>query len=357
MKLLTFFIRNIIIFSEVIFLKVTLKKISDETGISCATLSRVLTGNGYVKPETRTAVEAALERYGYKYTPSRKKVASVFKKIVLIICGDITNNVYTSYIAGINSELGKENIKTLICNTDYDSDTEEEYLSYASHSGFAGVIMLNAVETPSLLRLLQSVKCPIVFINRYLRSVNVNIVSVDTYRGGYLATDYLIRNGHRNIAHLCGPENSTTVQNKRRGYEEAMINAGLDPQKCTAYRGDLHYKSGYDFGRQLIRSNDPTTAVFSDNAVMASGLIDAFFDNGKSIPEDLSVVCADQLPDTLKGKVQLTTVSCDLKKLGVVAARRMIEIITTDDQNKQSVIFPPVLTVRDSVAQCQKKKI
>lgn len=337
-------------------MKITLKQISDKTGISCSTLSRVLTGNGYVKPQTRSEVEKVLEQYGYKYTPSKKKIASVFKKIVLIICGDITNNVYTSYIAGINSELGKEGIKTLICNSDYDPDVEEEYLSYASNSGFAGVIMLNAVETPSLLRLLQTIKCPIVFMNRYLRSVNVNIVSVDTYRGGYLATEYLIRNGHRNIAHLCGPSNSTTVQNKRSGYEAAMESAGIDFSSCISYRGDLHYKSGYDFGKQLLRTDTGTTAVFSDNAVMASGLIDSFLDNGKNIPEDLSVVCADHLSETLKGKVQLTTVSCDLKKLGVVAARRMIEIITTDDQNKQSVIFPPVLTVRDSVAQYKAKK-
>ncbi len=337
-------------------MRVTLKEISSKTGISCSTLSRVLTGNGYVKPETKAAVEKALEEFGYKYTPSKKKVASVFKKIVLIICGDISNNVYTSYIAGMNSVFESNGIKTLISNSDYNAETEEEYVSYASHSGFAGVVMLNAVETPSLLRILQTIKCPVVFINRYLRSINVNIVSVDTYRGGYLATDYLIRNGHKNIAHLCGPENSTSVQNKQRGYDEAMANAGIDSSKCTSFRGDLHYKTGYLFGKQLIQNHDAATAVFSDNATMASGLIDAYYDMGKKIPDDLSIVCADELPDTITGKVQLTTVSCDLKKLGVVAARRMIEILNTGDTNKQSIIFPPVLTVRESVAPYNSKK-
>lgn len=337
-------------------MKVTLRQISEKTGISCSTLSRVLTGNGYVKHETRDAVEKALEENGYKYTPSKKKAASVFKKIVLIICGDITNNVYTSYITGLNSVFEPNGIKTLICNSDYNTESEEEYLTYASNSGFAGVVMLNAVETPSLLRILQSIKCPIVFINRYLRSMNVNIISVDTYRGGYIATEYLIRNGHRNIAHLCGPENSTSVQNKQLGYNDAMKAAGLEPSKCTSFKGDLHYKSGYIFGKQLIRNNDPATAVFSDNATMASGLIDAFYDSGRSIPRNLSVVCADELPDTITGKVQLTTVSCDLKKLGSVAARRMIEIINTGDSTKQSNIFPPVLTVRESVAQYPPKK-
>lgn len=337
-------------------MKVTLKEISEHTGISCSTLSRVLTGNGYVKPETKEAVEKALDEFGYKYTPSKKKVASVFKKLVLIVCGDITNNVYTSYIDGLNSVFAQNGIKTLIANSDYNTDVEEEYVSYASHSGFAGVVMLNAVETQSLLRILQTIKCPVVFINRYLRSITVNIVSVDTYRGGYLATDYLIRNGHKNIAHLCGPENSTSVQNKQRGYDEAMKNAGLFPEKCTSFRGDLHYKSGYIFGKQLIQSGDPATAVFSDNATMASGLVDAFYDCGKSIPKDMSIVCADELPDTITGKISLTTVSCDLKKLGAVAAKRMIEIINTGDTNNQSIIFPPVLTVRDSVAQYPHKK-
>ncbi len=336
-------------------MKITLTKISEITGVSCSTISRVLTGNGYVKPETRQIVEEALSKYGYKYKPSKKKVASAFKKVVLVICGDITNNVYTGYITGMNSIFEKQGIKTLIANSDYSPESEEEYLNFASCSGFAGVVMLNAVETPSLLRILQTIKCPIVFINRYLKSINVDIVSMDTYRGGYLATDYLIRNGHRNIAHLCGPDNSTSVQNKENGYNDAMKNAGLDPTKCTCYRGDLHYKSGYLFGKQLLRTNDPATAVFSDNATMASGLIDAYYDSGKEIPRDLSILCADELPDTITGKVELTTVSCDFKKLGTVAAKRMIDIINTGDMARQSIIFPPVLTVRNSVAKYVNK--
>lgn len=336
-------------------MKITLSKISEMTGVSCSTISRVLTGNGYVKPETKSLVEKALKNSGYKYKPSKKKLVSAFKKVVLVICGDITNNVYTGYIAGMNSIFEKNSIKTLIANTDYNTEREEDYLGFAAYSGFAGIVMLNAVETPSLLRLLENIKCPIVFINRNLKSVNVDIVSMDTYRGGYLATEYLIRNGHKNIAHLCGPDNSTSVQNKEIGYNNAMKNAGLDPNKCTSYRGDLHYKSGYVFGKQLIRTNDPATAVFSDNATMASGLIDAYLDSGKQIPRDLSVLCADELPNTITGKVELTTVSCDFKKLGSVAAKRMIEIINTGDTNRQSIIFPPVLTVRDSVSKYVKK--
>ena len=88
-------------------MKITLSKISEMTGVSCSTISRVLTGNGYVKPETKSLVEKALKNSGYKYKPSKKKLVSAFKKVVLVICGDITNNVYTGYIAGMNSIFEK----------------------------------------------------------------------------------------------------------------------------------------------------------------------------------------------------------------------------------------------------------
>ncbi len=332
-------------------MKVTLNDIAKQTGISSATISRVLTNSGYVKPETKALIENALIQSGYRHTPRRKAMPQEISEIILVITGDITSNVYTSNIKGITREIENLGLKVFIVNSDYSSDKEEEYLKFAFRNHFAGVIMLNPVETAGLVQALRSSHCPVVMVNRYLRALDTDTVCIDNFRGGYMSTDYLIQRGHRRIAHLGGPKNSIACQERLRGYSDAMQIAGLPMTDDSVFHGDLQYESGLQFGRQICSMDKGTrfTAIYSANDIMATGLVDAFFEAGFSVPDDFSITCSDNTLNAVKSRVKLTTVAHDPVEMGISAAQLLLSRLDNPNSKTEKIVYAPILTERSSV--------
>lgn len=332
-------------------MKVTLNDISQKIGVSTATISRVLTNNGYVKPETRAVIENALAQSNYQHSPRRKTMPQEISEIILVITGDITSHVYTSHIKGITQVAEKHGKRVFVVNTDYSSEKEEDYLKFACRNSFAGVIMLSAIETTGLVQALRAARSPVVMVNRYLRSLDTDVVSIDNFRGGYMATEYLIRHGHKKIAHLGGPRNSITCQERLRGYNDAMQIEGLPVYVNSVFYGDLQYESGLKFGRQICAMDKDTrfTAVYSANDIMATGLVDAFFEAGYSVPDDFSILCSDNTVNAVKSRVKLTTIAHDPVEMGISAAQLLLSKLENPNSKTERIVYAPVLTERNSV--------
>ena len=178
----------------------TLADIAREIGVSVATVSRVLNNEGNVSPETRERVMAALEGLPERPRSRRRSVAMKNTDTVMIIAGQLTNPITLGYIDGLRQALAEEGIRCVISLSDYDSRTECSYIEYALANSYTGICLLNVVESEPLVRLLESTKIPVVLVNRYLRALDTDVVMVDNYRCGYMATQYLVQRGHRLIA-------------------------------------------------------------------------------------------------------------------------------------------------------------
>lgn len=230
------------------------------------------------------------------------------------------------------------------------SDLEEECIQFAHRDNYNGIILLSAMETTGLIKLLKKGTCPVVLVNRYIRSMDLNVVCIDNFRGGYIATNYLIEKGHSRIAHLAGPDNSTTSQDRLRGYQKAMEDAGQPVAEEAIFFGDLSHDSGYSFGEYYLKNLiGQYTAVFSANDAMTAGLIMKLTENGIKIPDDLSIICFDDSPMAREGAIKLTTVSRDSDTMGLVAAEIMIDMIANGTETKRKVVYPPLLNERESV--------
>lgn len=170
----------------------TLAQIAREIGVSTATISRVLNNEGIVTPETRERVLSELERLNYHARPRRRSVAMKNTDTVMIIAGQLNNPITLGYIDGIRARLAENGIRSVISLTDYDSGTERSFIEYAIANSYTGIFILNVVESEPLIRLLESSPVPVVLVNRYLRALDTDVVTVDNYRCGYMATQYLI---------------------------------------------------------------------------------------------------------------------------------------------------------------------
>ncbi len=330
----------------------TLLEISKEIGVSTATISRVLCGEDCVSPETREKVLRAVEASGYQKRQRRRSAELRNNGTVLVIAGQLQNPITLGFIDGIRRRLAKEGMRTVISLSDYETSTECDALRYAAKNGFSGIFMLNAIESKKLVDLISEIKTPIIFVNRFLHAVDTDVVTVDNYRCGYLATEYLIERGHRRIAHIAGPSTSVTCRDRTQGYLDAMREHGIKIDKSYLFYGDRRYRSGCEFGAQIapMPPEKRFTAVFSTTGLMAAGMVDALRADGIRVPDDISVVCNDDYSrDYMPCPIDFTTFEQDPILMGKTAAELLLERIASPDQAPKRMVFPPVLTEHNSV--------
>jgi len=330
----------------------TLLEISKEIGISTATISRVLNGEDCVSPETKEIVLTAVKESGYVKRPRRRSAELRNNGTALIIAGQLHNPITLGFIDGIRQRLAKEGVRTVISLSDYETVTECDTLRYAAKNGFSGIFLLNAIESKKLIELVGEIKTPLIFVNRVLRSVDTDAVTLDNYRCGYLATAYLIARGHRRIAHIAGPSTSVTCRDRTQGYIDAMREHGIKVRPDFLYYGDRTYKSGCAFG-ELIAKMPPEnrlTAVFSTTGLMAAGMVDTLRGFGIRVPDDVSVICNDDYSrDYMPCPIDFTTFEQDPILMGNTAAELLLERIEKPDGAPKRMVFPPVLTEHNSV--------
>lgn len=330
----------------------TLADIAREIDVSVATVSRVLNNEGNVSPEMRERVMAALEDLPERPRSRRRSVAMKNTDTVMIIAGQLTNPITLGYIDGLRQALAEEGIRCVISLSDYDSRTECSYIEYALANSYTGICLLNVVESEPLVRLLESTKIPVVLVNRYLRALDTDVVMVDNYRCGYMATQYLVQRGHRRVAHIAGPEGSITCRNRTLGYRDAIRAAELQINEMDIFYGDRKYSSGYEFGRRLAAMPDETryTAVFATTALMAAGMVDALAEAGLRVPQDISVVCNDDYSkDYMPCPMEITCFRQNPKLMGRTAAELLLERAKKPTIPPRRIIYPPELSEKQSI--------
>jgi DNA-binding LacI/PurR family transcriptional regulator len=329
--------------------KPTIMDVAKIAGVSVATVSRYFTKRGHVNETTGRAISNAINAVGYEYIKRKTAPAAGESKNIMIICGDISSQVYVQYIRGIEHTLGYMRYKTLIVDSQYENKREAEYLEYAMEQRFRGIIMLNVIESKNIVNLIKSCGIPVVFLNRYIKTLDMDIISMDNYRCGYIATQYLINAGHTKILHLGGPKNSSSCRDRIRGYTDCMEDNNIPHEKKDLFYGDLHAQSGVSFVEYILKHKTTVTAVYSANDIMAAAMIEAFLENGIRVPDDVSVVCTDNTQASVGGKVKLTCVSYDTYQMGKAAGELLIERVNNPSAPKKKITYYPDLIERDSV--------
>jgi DNA-binding LacI/PurR family transcriptional regulator len=337
--------------------KITIVDVARTAGVSVATVSRYLTKRGHVNVETAQIISDVIQATGYEHIRRKSSSNSQESKNVMIICGDISSQVYVQYIRGIQHSIGFIQYKVLIVDSQYDNKQEEEYLRYAIDQQFCGVVMLNVIESTTIVELIKSANIPIIFLNRYIKTLNMDVISMDNYRCGYIATQFLINAGHTAILHLGGPKNSISCRNRLHGYIDCMEDNNLPIDKKNLFYGDLQVQSGTDFADFITKQNTPVTAVYSANDIMARGMIDALVAKGINVPDDISIVCTDNTPAAVDGKVKLTCVSYDTFQMGVATGELLLERIKNPLSTKKKIMYCPDLIERDSVKNLKSETV
>lgn len=326
---------------------ITIKELSELSGFSIATISRVISGKGSVKEETRKEIEKLLIEHNYRTNAMEIRKKTTDDKTIMIITGDLDNWYLMELTRVLSRYIWKEGYIPMIAYSDNQEEVENEYVRLALLRNYAGIIFMNVRGNERLRETLDHNDCPVVFLNRGIKFSAFDTVCNDNYYGGYRAAAYLIGKGHKRIGFLMGNQYSSAVAERKRGYEDAMRNNGLVVTGNSILVGGADYEDNYKCGEKMIREGLDFTALFCGNYLMTEGLLDALLDYGVRVPEDISIVSFDETPTTRRRKI--TTVCTDPEKMGKTALKLLMERIRDGSKEASTVYLGTKLRERESV--------
>ncbi|GAA4711567.1 LacI family DNA-binding transcriptional regulator [Nocardioides conyzicola] len=290
-------------------------------GVSHQTVSRVVNGQTNLRPETRERVLKAIRQLGYR--PNTAARALVTRRSATIgVIGSKAGYWGPSTVHRTIQAAGRE-AGYFVSSANLQSLTREELADAISHlrdQSVEAIVLISATDDAlDVARAQEDLGIPVIVVEGDEAKTRWT-VGVDQVAGAALGTQHLIDLGHTEIVHLGGPPSWTEARSRKRGWQQAMRAAGLQPTQHL--KGDWSARSGYEAGLEIARDHG-VRAVFCANDQMALGLLRALNEAGRSVPDDVSVVGFDDIPEAAYLIPPLTTVRQDFTAVG----HRAIEII------------------------------
>jgi LacI family transcriptional regulator len=329
---------------------VTSKDIARKLRISQSTVSRALRGDPRVAADTAARVLEAARQLNYTPNLAARSLITRRTGTVGVVVSDITNPFYPELLDILHNELALAGYRTILFNEQTDASVEQHVGELVNGAAVDGLLYVSAtLDTP--LPGHGGRDLPVVLVNRYIESALVDTVVSDNYRGGRLVAEAMIGLGHRRIALIAGPENTTTSRDRERGFREQLLASGVQLAETLRRVGQFSHHSGYQWCLDLLAAEPRPTAVFAANDVIAFGALDAARRVGVRVPAELSIVGFDDIDMAGWEGFNLTTVRQPLAEMGRAASKLLLERIGSDvELAPRKRIFPVGVVHRDTLA-------
>ncbi|MGC8716503.1 MAG: substrate-binding domain-containing protein [bacterium] len=276
-----------------------------------------------------------------------------------VVIPDIKDPMVADVLMGIETEITEKGYNLIYVNSHWDFDKEVLLIKQFLNRGIKGLIVYPTDEmcakSETACRYLKELSLPLVMVDRCPSGMNSNFVTSKNRDGAYEAVDYLIRQGHKNIAHITTKYSmTTTVKERFEGYISALLDNGIEVKERLIFRGLSGYgkkdhNKNIELIREFLRANRDTTAIFTVNDPIAYEVYMAIKKEGLEIPEDISVVGFDDSQIALFLYPSLTTIYQEKSRMGKKAAELLIESIEGKISHIEHIYLPTRLVIRDSV--------
>jgi len=328
-------------------MRTTIRDVAKAAGVHSSTVSRVINGNPNISQDTAERVFSAIKQLGY--TPNALARSLKTKKIQTLgmLIPDIANPFFAGLARGVEDTANQYGYNVILCNTDDCLEKEKTYLRLLEERRVEGLILATAKIRDKSVIELEKRRFPYILLSRNIKGLQENSISVDDIAGGYLAAQYLVSLGHRNIGHITGPFNTTAALDRIKGYKKALQHFGVPFNKQYIGEGDFKIKGGYQVMNQFLKLENPPTAIFTANDLLAVGAIEAIRENGYEVPSDFSIVGFDDIRLASYLSPPLTTIRQPMIEMGSLAITKLLERIE-HKLSHQNVLIKPELIKRKS---------
>jgi LacI family transcriptional regulator len=327
-------------------LSVTLQDVATQAGVSAMTVSRVINTPERVSPSTRERIESAIQTLGYTPNALARGLKGSTRTLALVI-PDVSNPFFTDIVHGAEEVARKHGYTVFLGNTDSSSENEKNYLHKMLGHRIDGLLIVPMGDrSKDVLQKVRARGVPFVLIDVKVPGVSAEYVVGDNKAGAFALTEHLIKLGHKRIALVSGRSDLSTSREREEGYAAALqhykINANRNYQKPT----DFSREAGYHAVSSLLALPNPPTALFVASNVLAIGALEAVRASGLRVPEDIALVCFEDIGMASALQPFLTVMAQPAKAFGRFGAEFLIGRIANPQQPKQHKVLMPQLIVR-----------
>ncbi len=328
----------------------TMATIAEEAGVSVPTVSKVVNGHAAVAPQTRQRVEELLRKYRYTAPPRRDTSRAQLIDLVLLDLGTQWGMEILAGVEEVAQQAGYGVVVSAVHDRRHDRP-QQQWLDNLQARKSAGVLLVLSDLSPAQQEEVDELGIPVVLIDPLGEpKPDVPSVGATNWPGALAATEHLLDLGHQRVAVIGGPQRMLCSRARIEGYRAAMRDADLNIPPDYIRHGDFLMHSGYRETQALLALPEPPTAIFAGSDLMAMGAYEALFEHGLRVPEDVSIVGFDDLPETRWATPPLTTVRQPLTEMAGTAARMVCQLIDGERLETARLELPTPLLVRGSTA-------
>lgn len=327
---------------------VTIFDVAEKAGVSYSTVSRVLNNKGNVNAETRERVLQVMAQLGYVGNAPARSLAGGSSRVVGLLVDHLHTGYMGEIIRGIDEALEMHNYNLMLYTTHRQKNREVAYVTKLTHNLVDGLILIVPRNEQAYLDTLRQRKFPHVLIDYQGYNRHIPSIITTNKKGGYDATTYLIKAGHRRIGFITGEMAYGCAPERLSGYQEALEEHGIafDPELVS--EGNFLQPQGYRCAQHLLSLPNPPTALFVSNDVMAFGAMEAAHVRGLRIPDDLSIIGFDDIPQAAHVHPALSTVRQPLVEMGRSAVSLLLKYIANPLTEIERVELSTRLVIRES---------
>ncbi|MBC5842099.1 LacI family DNA-binding transcriptional regulator [Flavobacterium sp. F-380] len=333
--------------------KTTIYDIAKELNITAATVSRALNNNPKISSATRTLVMSTAAKMNYKQNKLALALKSGKSNNVGVIVPRINTNFFASVIRGIEEELQPNGYQVIICQTHEDEERQIENINTLLNAQVDGILMsISNVskKNDSFIERIVQKNVPLIFFDRKKNMEGVSSVTINDFKGAYLATQHLIDQGNKRIAFLSGDRSLEIYEDRYNGYVAALADNSIELIEDYIITIKSNVVVGREVVEQLLKLDHPPTAIFSTSDFAALGAIQKLKEFGVKIPEEFCVFGFGNEPFTKFMELSISTVDQSPLEMGRMAAKVFLEQINNSDNLKieKKVVLMPELHIRKS---------
>ncbi|PYE34477.1 LacI family transcriptional regulator [Idiomarina fontislapidosi] len=327
----------------------TIYEVSKLAGVSLATVSRVINNNAPVREATRVKVLDAMDKLGYHPNSIAQSLASSRSNSIGIVVSELNGPFFGTLLSDIETAFRRAGKHVIIAAGHSDERLEKESIAFLKSRNCDALILHVEAVSDDYLRQLNESGTPFVILNRFVDSLSDRCVTLNNQHGGYLATQHLLRNGHRKIGYISGPMWKNDAEQRYLGHLRALAEYGIESKSSLFYEGDFHELGGVKGVAALLHADAEITAIVCANDEMAAGAVTTAREQGLTLPDDLSIVGFDNVNFSHYMYPKLTTIDYPIGGMGVMAARWVLKHIYQQKLDNIQTVFEPRVIERDSV--------
>ena len=324
---------------------VRLKDIASDLGISTMAVSKALRNHADISEETRARVLQRAAELNYRVDPVARSLVTGKSFLVGLVVPDLMQSFFAEIATAVAATLAPAGYHVVISHTIEDAKEEVANLELLSARKVDGFIIASAQRDGRLLRKLNA---PYVLIDRKPTGVDANFVGAQNEQIGLLATEHLIEQGYRRIAHLQGPPQSTSL-GRSAGYSKALKRHKLRLREEWVIEAGHDDNGGFNAMKKLLALKTPPDAVFCFNDPVAIGAMRAILQAGLRVPKDIGLIGVANMHYSDMVTVPLSTIDQGAAEMGSQAAQKLLECMAAKNPPApKAILIPPKLIVRES---------